>query len=767
MLSRLLTKLPLATLTLTAIPACVTVDEAPALHDRVGAADTRLPFLLNTGAPVQPFIANLGQDDADVRFAARGPGGTVMVREHDIAVALAAGDGDGRATLVATFAGKRPQGLEAAPGQPHGAKANVYIGADPSQWREDLATWAKIRVEHPFKGVGLDIDATGRHLRWSFTVATPEQATAIRWRYDGALARTLAPTGELLVELPVVDAAGDAVPGASRTVRVEAPRAWQTDKLGAWIPRPVAFVLQDGEIGLALGDVAPGTPVQIEVMTGYSRFRPAHDALRSDAAIWAETQGEAPAGGERMGGDIVVSRMDAKGRAIERVTVLGGLASSAAGGLGVGADGHLWLTGTTAAADFPTRKAPRPKLAGETDAVLVELDAEGRLQRSTYWGGPGSDRGDDLEMDGSGELWLVGLAGEDLAGDPSGLSFATRFPAAGNATQSQFVARIDRVTLTDDGLAVLPAVPNPEPGPPPCVLPGIPPGPRIRAELDKEMRVWVGLQTDNFSPTTTHYEEAGSHAGCSRISEGWGYEALCWKHSISPAVPYNEWSIGSLAFGIAIDTGGELSLNALEATPSVFATDPRGTWEGPMNAASSPAELAVAAALYMHRWGSPIYTNLTLQSGDNRVAAGIHQVDFNGTDPDILCDWDGFTNDPNAPGFNTEIYEVARRCSFNSSMQLHSIQMSTWSGPSWSQTYTPSTLYPGTSWWHSSQHWEHYVGDPPVEEAFMAAHVAEIAQLQSHRVLVPLAVAKTIYSEGEVVDAWVETESVDVRQALR
>ena len=733
---------------------------------RAATPDTEVPFLLNTGVSIHPFIANVGQDGSDVLYSARGPAGTVLVRQGDMAIALAANGAEGRATLVAQLSGEELQDLVVNAAQLHGARANVYVGADPSQWSEDLDTWARLSAVQPYVGVDLDIDTTGRHLRWSFHAATPQRVAAIRWQYPGAAGVELTSRGELLVELPAYDFKGAAIPGASRTVRVEPPRAFQAGKNGAFVRRDVAFVLEGGEVSLVLDGAAPGKPVLVEVMTGYARFRPVNDSMYSGDAIWAESTGEPLLGGGR-GGDIVVSRLDAQGKKIARVTVLGGAGGSAAGGLGRGDGGHVWLTGTTGAADFPILDAVKPALGGGTDAVLVELDGDGQIVRSSYWGGPGEDRGDDLEIDPAGNIWLAGVAGEDFPSSPSELSFGTRFVAGGVKSQTRFVSRIAPDDMVHAGTVTFPAVPGPssDPGSGGCTFPPAPGGTPGSVTITADGKVWVGAETVVHDPATVTYQQASTHDGCQKNADGWGYEALCWKHNRS-GVSYSPAAASSNGAGWLTSAVGDqdyLTLNDLEANPSVFPTDPGGTWEGPNNLARSAEEMALAAALYMHRWGSPVYANLTpaAVSSGFPVPVGIHEVTFSGTDPANICDFDGFTNNPGSPGFNIPIYDAAANCAFYYSLSISSIQASYWDRSG----YVSSETLGGTSWWGSFQSAsEEYVGDPPEEEAFMTAHVAEIAELQSHRVVRDVPVEKALYAEGEMVGTWVEEDTVYARR---
>ncbi len=96
-------------------------------------------------------------------------------------------------------------------------------------------------------------------------------------------------------------------------------------------------------------------------------------------------------------------------------TYLGGLASEDLPRLALGADGSLFIIGSTASPDFPTRAAPGTNepagamFSGDVDVFVAKLDPSGtRLIFSTYLGGSGMDRGAGIAVDDDGAVWITG-----------------------------------------------------------------------------------------------------------------------------------------------------------------------------------------------------------------------------------------------------------------------------------------------------------------------------------------------------------------------
>ncbi|MEE9533953.1 MAG: SBBP repeat-containing protein, partial [Acidimicrobiia bacterium] len=129
-------------------------------------------------------------------------------------------------------------------------------------------------------------------------------------------------------------------------------------------------------------------------------------------------------------------------------TYLGGTSGERGRGIAVDAAGNAYVTGRTGSTDFPTASPPdsagpfQPILGGDSsDAFVTKLNATGTtLLYSTYLGGSGSDEGWGIALDGSGNAFVTGVAGDDFptndpiqANNAGNLSaFVTKLNPAGN-----------------------------------------------------------------------------------------------------------------------------------------------------------------------------------------------------------------------------------------------------------------------------------------------------------------------------------------------
>ena len=735
---------------------------------RSATPDTKVEFVVNVGAAIQPFVPNYGQDAEDVQYAARSFGGTVFVRSDAISVALAADSGDHRSTLTARFVGC--SALDVVPGPIHGALANFYLGANSDTWIEDLLSYAALDVSGIAAGVRMSVDASGRDLRWSIDAVNPAAVGNLVWTYDNLTSLELGADGSLLVGVQAYDELGKAIPDEERIVRIAKPRAWQTGK-GGQHTRDAKFVIDGDMVSIGVSGAWSTHPVLVEVMTRYSEVRHGQDSHRAGEAVWAEGSSDPflADSDERSTVDMLGVRYDSAGQKIQTITVVGGDADSAGHGLGLNHhDGRVWMSGTTVADDFPTFIAVQPYREGGRDAVLVELDEDGHLMSSSYYGGPGDDEGDDVEVDANGVLWLAGKAELPIDGPEfePGDGFGTSFSDGAGQHGDFFVTAIETENLDVLGTT--------------CVGGNTSNG-DVAVTLDELGDVWIGQPTQPTSPSTYifPYAQNASNSGCDRVSEGWGFEALCWKYNAaSPNMPWLSYypnnSNDPMACSELVSVTQSNLMNSSEANPALFTLEPPGSWEGPwalvasdINTSTSGAEVAIAAALYMHRWGSPVYANgrTPITTGVYPDSIGIHQVVFRGNDlsddPAQACT--GFVNST-VPGWQSHpIYQVAESCALNPNLQVHDLNYSYWNHNVNPTTYFPSHWTGSTTSWYvpapPNQYNGVYIGDPPDEEAFMAEHISEYAAMVGPAVSEDMMIVRRWYDGGELVDVDESVES--------
>jgi len=153
-------------------------------QERIRAAFDRLPL---------HFEANQGQAGSDVKFLARGAGGSVLVGRNEAVLA-----GNGTPAVRMKFVGANPrsavEGLEKLPG-----KVNYFLGSDPKQWRRGVETYGKVRWRQVYPGIDVVWYGRGGQVEYDVVVAPGAKPGRVRMRFEGAEKLEVAPAGDLVI----------------------------------------------------------------------------------------------------------------------------------------------------------------------------------------------------------------------------------------------------------------------------------------------------------------------------------------------------------------------------------------------------------------------------------------------------------------------------------------------------------------------------------------------------------------------------------------
>jgi hypothetical protein len=354
------------------------------------------------------FEQNQGQVESNVKFFSRGNGYTLFLTADEAVLALSSRVQAASAVLHMKLLGGNPApaiaGFEELPG-----KTNYYTGKDPTRWRTNVATYAKVTYPDVYPGIDLAYYGNQRQLEHDWIVRPGADPRAIRFAFEGATSIEVDSSGDLVL----TTGAGE--------VRLRKPAIYQEsggqrrEIAGAFAPSST------GEVGFTVGGYDRARPLVIDPVLAYSTYLGGSSG-DSGSAIAVDATGSAYLTGETWSidfpsdipgppssrKDVFVTKLNPGGTALIYSAYYGGTADDSARALAIDSAGNAYVTGITSSADFPTVNALQPAQGDSDDAFVAKFDDSGRLVYSTYYGGVSYDYGYGIAADSAGNAYVVG-----------------------------------------------------------------------------------------------------------------------------------------------------------------------------------------------------------------------------------------------------------------------------------------------------------------------------------------------------------------------
>jgi len=309
-------------------------------------------------------------------------------------------------------------------------RVNHLSGNDPAQWRAGAPTYSKVWVDDLYPGVGLLYYGNHQKLEYDFQVAPGADPAGITMRFQGIDKLALNDAGDLVLNIK------------GHEVRQGKPVLYQMDGANR-VPVAGGYQIQSTNlVSFTVGPYNHQLPLVIDPVLVYSTYFGGNStdlglAIKVDAAgdIFVAGQtlstqfpfavprtGVQPNfGGGIANGDAFVAKLDNTGKNLIYFTYLGGSGDDGALDLAIDASGQAYVAGFTQSANFPTKNALFPKIAGtpnptlgiyNADAFIAQLNTNGsELVFSTLMGGTNTDMADGVAVDSSGNVYVTGLTG--------------------------------------------------------------------------------------------------------------------------------------------------------------------------------------------------------------------------------------------------------------------------------------------------------------------------------------------------------------------
>jgi hypothetical protein len=230
-----------------------------------------------------------------------------------------------------------------------------------------------------------------------------------------------------------------------------APMAWQ-DINNQRVPVDVSFRVSGQEVTFALGAYNPRYALTIDPSLTWNTFLGGSGDDRGYgiavdgsgnvyvAGLSSSTWGS-PVRAHSNGIDAFVAKLDSSG-ALTWNTFLGGDGWEEGYGIAVDGSGNVYVTGES----YATWGSPVRAYAGNLDGFAAKLDSTGSLVWNTFLGGSGSDTGNGIAVDGSGNAYVTGFSnatwGTPVAGreyTSGNDAYAAKLNSSGGLTWNAFL----------------------------------------------------------------------------------------------------------------------------------------------------------------------------------------------------------------------------------------------------------------------------------------------------------------------------------------
>ncbi|MDE2060129.1 MAG: SBBP repeat-containing protein [candidate division NC10 bacterium] len=377
-------------------------------------AATEASLLTTYGKLPMYFEANQGQTNPQVKFLARGHGYTIFLTDTKAILVLRqqspqAGPTILRMELVGASPKRQVVGIEKLLG-----RINYLRGNDPTMWRADIPTYAKVRNQSVYPGIDLVYYGNQSQLEYDFLVAPGADPQAITLRFEGAKQLNIGTQGDLVIHTE------------GGFIRLQKPILYQ-ELEGTRRAISGGYMIKDAHhVGFQVGAYDPGRPLVIDPVVAYSTLLGGSGdelglAIAVDAKGHAYVTGRSESsdfptskGAFRSkhagAADVFVTKLAPDGASLVYSTFLGGSGDDWGHGIAVDAEGHAYVTGETTSANFPTtREAFSRKHNGDRDAFVTKLASNGaRLIYSTFLGGSSEDWGHGIAVDAEGHAYVTG-----------------------------------------------------------------------------------------------------------------------------------------------------------------------------------------------------------------------------------------------------------------------------------------------------------------------------------------------------------------------
>ncbi len=416
------------------------------------------PQATNDALPLN-FELNQGQTHQRVKFLARSNGYVLFLTPTEAVMALdnPATHRKGKENLDVRDEEKaRPprsivrmklEGVNRTPQieglEPLPARSNYFAGPDPSAWHSNIPNYARVRYAQVYPGIDMVYYGNGRRLEYDFILAPGSDPELIEIAFGGIQDFEINSTGDVVLHTQ------------QGNILQSRPTAYQEFD-GVKEQVAVDYVAKDRHrVGFQLGAYDQSKPLIIDPVLIYSTYL-GGSGFDQGYAIAVDSLGNSYVTGQTAaidfpttsgafqteygGGDAFIAKLNPSGSALVYSTYLNGASGN---GIAVDSAGNAYVTGDAGPLSFPTTAGAFQTSPLGYDAFVTKLNPAGSgLVYSARFGGNLDDFSRGIALDVSGNAYITGwtVCRTAICTFPTINAFQPNFAGGNN---DAFVTKID------------------------------------------------------------------------------------------------------------------------------------------------------------------------------------------------------------------------------------------------------------------------------------------------------------------------------------
>lgn len=373
------------------------------------------------------FEANQGQAAPQVKFLFRGRGYTAFLTSGSMVLSLRPTNAVSIPQLTntpnantvplasATTMQFRLKGAATSPvvvgeDQKTG-KINYFIGNDPTKWRTNVPTYARVRYRNVYPGIDLVYYGSGRELECDFAVSPGADPDRIQFEITGATGVRIDAAGSLVLHTINGD------------LHFASPVVYQ-EVHGQRVAVDGEYVVNDStHFGFRVAHYDSNNALVIDPVLTYSTYlggsgidQPSDVAVDGSGAVYIAgytdsanfplaTIGSLPTNTYH----VFVAKLDPTGSNLVYADYIGGNGQDYGIAIVLDSANNVFVTGSTESSNFPLVTPYQAQQPGPYTGFLTRVAADGSsLLYSTYLGGNTFDQPTSIAIDGLGQVHVAG-----------------------------------------------------------------------------------------------------------------------------------------------------------------------------------------------------------------------------------------------------------------------------------------------------------------------------------------------------------------------